>query len=382
MANKVLKKKLLSLILVTALLLCGSVSGCRFTVNAERKSGVVDSGDDLENDDEEEVEDEAGEGDELVGLSEDESLEVTYRITSKGAGRGNIDITLRNITGDRISDWAVCIVLSEKVEKIWNAKITDKKDGEWVVVGSADGDQNIEGDGTVTFGMTVCYEDEIGPLQGFYLIRDKVEVNEKDYSVQYTENSRADDLVNGTIKITNSGTERIEDWKFTYYVKNKIESFENIQNAELIRLYEHDMVQVDNLTYNQNIEPGQSVEFSFAVTCKGGLKIENFTLYKMKEIDYKEGYYPYETNSPWSKYWEPACDPDDFETDEEYEQYLKENGYTFFVYEKEELLGELNEFLAAESTLLSVKYPAGKMSAKVMSSFLWTMIYCLRYSEE
>ena len=234
----------------------------------------------------------------------------------------------------------------------------------------------------MTFGMTVCYEDEIGPLQGFYLIRDEVEVGEKDYSVQYTENSREGDLVNATIKITNSSTERIEDWKFTYHVTNKINSFEDIQNAELIRLYEHSMVQVDNLKYNRNIEPGQSVEFSFAVSCKGDLKIENFTLYKMREIDYKEGHYPYETNSPWSKYWEPACDPDDFETDEEYEQYLKENGYTFFVYEKEELQGELDEFLTAESTLLSVKYPAGRISAKVMSSFLWTMINCLRYSEE
>lgn len=378
MRNKVLKKKLLSLILVTALILCGSVSRCRFMVNAERKSGVVDSVDELEDEDEDEEE----EGDEHVGLSEDESLEVTYRITSKEGGRGNVDVTLRNITGDRISDWAVCIVLSEKVEKIWNAKIVDKKEGEWVVVGNADGDQNIEGDGSVTFGMTVCYEDEIGPLQGFYLIRDKVEVGEKDYSVQYTENSREGDLVNGTIKITNLGTERIEDWKFTYNVTNKINSFEDIQNAELIRLYEHSMVQVDNLTYNQNIEPGQSVEFSFAVKCKGNLKIENFTLYKMREIDYKEGYYPYETNSPWSKYWEPACDSDDFETDEEYEQYLKESGYTFFVYEKEELERELYESLTAESIVLSVKYPAGKISAKVMSNFLWTMIYCLRYSEE
>lgn len=379
-----LKKKLLSLILVTALILCGSVSGCRFMVNAERKSGVADSGEDLEDEDVDEDEDEAGagEGDEHVGLSEDESLEVTYRITSKGSGRGNVDVTLQNITGDRISDWAVCIVLSEKVEKIWNARITDKKEGEWIVVENASGDQNIEGDGTVTFGMTVCYEDEIGPLQGFYLIRDKVEVGEKDYSVQYTENSREGDLVNATIKITNSSTERIEDWKFTYHVTNKINSFEDIQNAELIRLYEHSMVQVDNLKYNRNIEPGQSVEFSFAVSCKGDLKIENFTLYKMREIDYKEGHYPYETNSPWSKYWEPACDPDDFETDEEYEQYLKENGYTFFVYEKEELQGELDEFLTAESTLLSVKYPAGRISAKVMSSFLWTMINCLRYSEE
>lgn len=372
MRTKVFKNKLLSLILVLAFILCGSVSECRFTVNAEENSGVVDFDDDLEEEDED-AEDE--EEDEYIDLSEDESIEVTYHITSKWDRHYNVDVTLQNITGDRIDDWELCFLFSDKIENIWNAKITDKKEGEWVVIRNADWNQDIAADGTVTFGMTVCYEGEIELPEDFYLTRDKVEADKKDYSVEYTEYGKWDDHVNGKITITNLGSDRIEDWKFTYHVKNKIKSFENIWNAELVNLYEHKMVQVDNATYNQNIEPGQSVEFGFIITCEGDMEIEDFTLYKMCEVEYEEGEYPYETNSPDSEYWEPPYTADDFDTDEEYEQYLKENGYILrksVRSRRAKAKRELYKPLTAVSKELSVKFSSKKTSAKAIQSFLWT----------
>ncbi len=370
MRTKVFKNKMLSLILVLAFILCGSVSECRYTVNAE-ESGVVDPDDDLEEEDENAVDEEE---DEHIDLSEDESIEVTYHITSKWDRHYNVDVTLRNITGDRIDDWELCFLFEDKIENIWNAKITDQKEGEWVVIRNADWNQDIAADKTVTFGMTVCYDGEIEMPEDFYLTRDKVEVNKKDYSVQYTEYGKWDDHVNGKITITNLGSERIEDWKFTYDVKNKIKSFENIWNAELINLYEHKMVQVDNATYNQNIEPGQSVEFGFIIVCEGDMEIEDFTLYKMCEVEYEEGEYPYETNSPDSEYWEPPYTADDFDTDEEYEQYLKANGYTLKENAKlrSRAKKELYKPLTAVSKELSVKFPSNKISAKAIQSFLWT----------
>lgn len=361
---------MLSLILVLAFILCGSVSECRYTVNAE-DSGVIDFDDDLEEEDENAVDEEE---DEYIDLSEDESIEVTYHITSKWDRHYNVDVTLQNITGDRIDDWELCFLYSDKIENIWNAKITDKKEGEWVVIRNADWNQDIAADSTVTFGMTVCYEGEIELPEDFYLTRDKVEVDKKDYSVQYTEYGKWDDHVNGKITITNLGSERIEDWKFTYDVKNKIKSFENIWNAELINLYEHKMVQVDNATYNQNIEPGQSVEFGFIIACEGDMEIEDFTLYKMCEVEYEEGEYPYETNSPDSEYWEPPYTADDFDTDEEYEQYLRENGYSLNKYARSRARAKkkLYKPLTSVSKELSVKFPSAKTSAKAIQSFLWT----------
>lgn len=168
MRTKVFKNKMLSLILVLAFILCGSVSECRYTVNAE-ESGVVDPDDDLEEEDENAVDEEE---DEHIDLSEDESIEVTYHITSKWDRHYNVDVTLRNITGDRIDDWELCFLFEDKIENIWNAKITDQKEGEWVVIRNADWNQDIAADKTVTFGMTVCYDGEIEMPEDFYLTRD------------------------------------------------------------------------------------------------------------------------------------------------------------------------------------------------------------------
>lgn len=369
---------MLSLILVLALILCGSVSENRYTVKAEENPEVADAGDDWEEEEENDEEDEENDEDEYIDLSEDESIEITYNITGQWDRHYNVDVTLLNITGDRIDDWELCFEFGDKIENIWNAKITDQEEGEWVVIRNADWNQDIDADQTVTFGMTVCYEEEIELPQEFFLTRTKTEVDKNDYSVQYTQYSKWDNHVNGKITITNLGSERIEDWKFTYDVKNKIGSFENIWNAELINLLnENKMVQVDNATYNQNIEPGQSVEFGFIVTCDGDPEIEDFTLYKMCELEYEEGDYPYETNSPGSEHWEPDYGPDDFETDEEYEQYLKEIGYIPRTYarSKARSKAELYKPLTAVSKELSVSYPEEKTSAKAIQSFFWTENY-------
>ena len=98
---------------------------------------------------------------------------------------------------------------------------------------------------------------------------------------------------------------------------------ENIWNAKLIDIDEGidegSYCQVDNATYNQNIEPGQSIEFGFIAKCDGDIKIEESTLYSMVNVDYEDEDED-ETIDLENPYWEPRYNLDDFDTYEEYEE--------------------------------------------------------------
>ena len=122
MRTKVFKNKMLSLILVLAFILCGSVSECRYTVNAE-ESGVVDPDDDLEEEDENAVDEEE---DEHIDLSEDESIEVTYHITSTML---MLHYGILRVTGLTTGNFAFCLKIKLRIYGMQRSQIRKRENG-------------------------------------------------------------------------------------------------------------------------------------------------------------------------------------------------------------------------------------------------------------
>ncbi len=288
----------------------------------EQDNEKIENSDVEENNEEEENFDDR---DKDVEISYDESLEATYDITSKWKDHYNVDVTLLNICGRNIDDWEVCFEFKDKIEKIWNAKIVECDEGESVVIRNTDGNQDIAIDDTVTFGMTVSYKGEIELPQGCYLTREEIEIDADKYIIEYKQHDKWDGHVKVSVIITNKGKKRIEDWKLDFKTAGKIKSIENMWDAKLFDVYEHHYCEVDNATYNQNIEPGESVEFGFVAECDEDFVINETTLYQMEEANYVDGEDQRYTIDPNSEDWEPDYDLDDFDTYEEYMDYLEEN---------------------------------------------------------
>ena len=285
---------------------------------------------DYENyEDYEEYEDyeDSGEGEEVV-LDDDELLEVTYDITHEWDGYYGLTITLMNITGYLIDDWELCFDFEDKIEDIWNARIADyDKKNKKVTIRNAGWNRNISAEKKVIFGMIVHYEDEIHLPGECYLTREEFSVDKENYSVEYKETGKWDGHVSGQIVITNTGDEKIEDWKLELKTNKKLKEFENIRNARITGIYEN-TYRLEYAGHNRNIEPGHSVEFGFIAGLKGNFAIKDAVLYEMSDVEYDDGKYVGGNVCPdGPENWEPEYDSDDFETNEEYAEYLDSIGY-------------------------------------------------------
>lgn len=263
---------------------------------------------------------------ELV-MSEDELLEVFFEVTNKWDHQYKMKVTIENISGTVIDDWEVHFDFQDQIEEIWNASIAEKEEGQNVVIRSETGTQDINIDGNVSFEIMVRYDGEIEFPEKCYLTREQCEVDEKNYEVEFIQNKKDVDHVKGSIKITNVGSERIEDWKFDFETSMVLNDIEQIWGAKLIDIDEGgekgSYCQIDHVTSNQNIGPGQSIEFGFVAQCDGEIKIVENTLYSMIKAEYEEDDED-ETIDFTNPYWEPRYDLDDFDTYEEYEEYCKE----------------------------------------------------------
>ncbi len=323
---KVLMKKFLAIILVIAISAMGipqSFYSIAQTTETEEDSEVEDENaeeeTDVDEDEDSEVEEESEED-----YSVDHMMELEYEITSSWENHCNVEVTLQNISYEHIDDWEVCFDLEAEIEHIWNAKITAHEEEEYTVK-NVGWNQDIPADGKVTFGMTVRYETDFEFPTNCYLTRERLEV-EKEYSVTYKENSSWDGYVNGQIVITNNSDECIEDWKLHLSIKN-VNAFENIWNAEILESDEEDVFKLDNANYNQNISPGQSVEFGFIAKTSGKVEISKAVLYEMSDdVRYVQGSFVEEDfdEENYVEYY----DSEDFDTYEEYEAYLAESGAT------------------------------------------------------
>ena len=251
-----------------------------------------------------------------------EDIAASINITSKWDLHYNADVTITNLSEEKIDDWEICFPFNNTIEHIWNATIISAEDGEYLIH-NADWNQDIQAGESVSFGMTVAYDNKISFPEYCYLTRDSQRVRDS-YEVNFTENGRWAGHVNGMITITNTGSHRIEDWSLIMESNFEIE---NIWNANTIDYYEeYECYDIENAGYNQNIEPGQCVQFGFIAKCYGEAEIGKYTLYEMAELDYDDDEFSDEEEDDDEE--ELIKDADYFDTYDEYVTYFYErNGW-------------------------------------------------------
>lgn len=253
-----------------------------------------------------------------------EDIAVSVRITSEWDHHYNTDVTITNLSEEKIDDWEICFPFENSIEHIWNAQVISAEDGEYRIR-NAGWNQDIPAGQSVSFGMTAAYEEKISYPEYCYLTRDLQRVRDS-YEVTFTENGRWDGHINGMITITNTGSHRIEDWSLITECNFEIQ---NIWNAKTIDYYEeYECYDIENAGYNQNIEPGQSVQFGFIAKCSEDAEIGEYTLYEMAELDYDDDEFSDEEEDDGDDEEELIMDADYFDTYDEYVAYFYErNGW-------------------------------------------------------
>lgn len=282
----------------------------------------------------------------------DEEFQVSFKITHTWDHHYNADIVLMNMSVEKINNWEIEFTFDNKIQNIWDARVASEEDGCYVIH-NADWNQDIDSGKSVSFGITVAYEDNISIPKDCFLTRECKEV-EGDYRIEFKEYSRWDNYVNGQIIITNKGDRRIEDWSLLLDTNIKIQ---NIWNANIIEYLEGcESYDFENAGYNQNIEPGQSVEFGFIATYTDYVKFGNYTLFEMARVDYDID--DFEEGEDGDKV---IYDADDFECYDDYLDYLVKEGYIDSADEQEEAVSEGVSFKSARVALSSKTYKSNNI---------------------
>lgn len=256
---------------------------------------------------------------------EDSDVRITYHITSQWNEHYNVDVTLDNMTDERIDNWEICIPANYEIENIWNAKIIDHLGDEYTIH-NAEWNQDISLEGSVSFGMTVKCSEEVKMPEYAYTTGLYERLSGTKYKVEFRKNSRWDDKFNGQIIITNLSEEKIEDWSLCLDSNFEIVQIWSAVVVDEDKIEDVTHYNIENPGYNQNIAPNQSVEFGFIAACKDEPEFSHLELYDVSsDIDLSEQNKDADELEFVDEF---RLDSDSFETREEYEQYLEENGYT------------------------------------------------------
>lgn len=262
--------------------------------------------------------------------------------------------------------------------------ITSHEEGVYTVR-NADWNQDIPVDGKVSFGMTVKYSGEIQFPEEVFLTKECLPV-QGDYKIEYKENSRWDNYVNGQIVITNNSEHRIEDWKLDLTSNLQME---NVWNAKIISQYE-DIYRLNNAGYNQNIEVGETVEFGFVAKVNDEkVHIENYVLNEMTATEFEDGDILEEADQDTSDGDGSFYEEPDEEVDETLDDYWELTYPDGFVFESDDFdsADEYQEYLASRNsvqTLNEASEKATMLKAALNSSVAKNVFYRhqIRYVNE
>lgn len=274
----------------------------------------------------------------------DVSFEHTFRIQSEWDHHYNAEIALKNITNDVMENWHVAFMYDGEIENIWNAKIVSHDDNVYVIK-NVGWNQDINAGESVSFGFTVKYKEE-KPGEPYNFDMEKLEHEVVDgCEFTYKQFTKYDNKIQGQIEITNTSDDYIEDWSIIFDANFEIKNIWNGEVSEKGYNYadsDEDQITpigmhyfVDNANYNQNIEPGQTINLGFIAELISGddVIIENQSLYQLTVIPDNEDDEVLEEDCIWegdevidemSLVTDEKLDDDDYDQmkEDDYEQEL------------------------------------------------------------
>lgn len=233
---------------------------------------------------------EAGTADEENDF-EDVSFEHTFEIQSEWENHYNAQMSLKNTAGHKIKNWEVAFMFDGEIENIWNAKIVSHYNNVYVIK-NAGWNGDIKPGENVTFGFTVRYEGE-KPKEPYDLDMEKVsDIVSEGCKIEFKPFTNYENKVEGQIEITNTSDSYIEDWSLALDADFEIIEIWNAnisrqsygENEEEVQYF------LDHATYNQSIEPGQTINVGFIGELLEGAQgiIRNETLYQLTVFPYDE----------------------------------------------------------------------------------------------
>jgi len=197
-------------------------------------------------------------------------IEIQFNIVNEWESGYQCDVILKNLGEEVYSDWILNFSISDKITDIWNCNIL-QNDNNLCSVKSLSYNNEIKPNEGATIGF--CAEGNKCTIKNVEIISRYNEENSDNYEeqgiykyeyttydVEYCIKDKWEEWCNATIKITNKDDIAIENWKLVCFSDDEIV---NAYDATVSN--ENGTYTFKNIGYNQDIMPGQSVEFGFDV---------------------------------------------------------------------------------------------------------------------
>lgn len=177
---------------------------------------------------------------------------VTYSVTNNWSSNYQGSVKIFNNSDKIIHDWSLAYVNDLETTQIWNANAEVYNSIKFVR--NAGYNQDILPNESVEFGF-IGTSDNMKIPEKFQLISAPSYVDPSDFSASFTVLNNRGTGYTAALTLTNETNRIIEDWFIDFEWDSQVDT---VWNAVLLEQNGSHFV-MGNSSYNQNIEPGQSV---------------------------------------------------------------------------------------------------------------------------
>lgn len=203
------------------------------------------------------------------------SITAEYKVIEEYADKYHVNVTLTNKTSETIHKWKIAIDCDDEIEQIWGGEVS--KDGDYIVISSAEYNQDIQAESSVSFEFVakkLSGEDEIRLPDEVILVNKHYMVAPEDYTINYEVSSQWDGGAIVDITIVNNSDKAIYDWKMEFTYDAAIEEIW----CAMIEDKDDNYYSIRSDKSNQNIPAGESVSFGFKVAGSSEKAVDNISL--------------------------------------------------------------------------------------------------------
>ena len=201
-----------------------------------------------------------------------DGVTVTYELETSWDNGYNGRFTIKNNSGQDITEWGLSFSLPADIMDIWKAKIVKNNDGDYIVQNDGWNTKIAEGE-TVTFGFTAIGDKNERPSD-IQLFAKKYNKAEDRYRVEFIKNNEWSGGCIGEIVITNVSDTVMKDWVLEFTCNNQINGLWN----GIITSSSDNVYTVKNAGYNSTIEPGASVRIGMNISFTEDVNFQNYSL--------------------------------------------------------------------------------------------------------
>lgn len=196
-------------------------------------------------------------GVDISSIYETDEYRVTFLLVNVWDGGYDARIKIDNLGLVAIENWMLGFAYEGKFSNIWNAKVKEEKEGQFVIK-NVGWNNTIAPNSSVEFGFS-----ENNSFKGFpaeYRMLGSIIVEKaNDYEIKYELNSDWDEGYSATLDITNKSKEELDNWYIEFRFAREIDTIWN----GTVEKHDEDLYRIKCADYNSTIMPGESVSIGF-----------------------------------------------------------------------------------------------------------------------